>query len=288
MNEKLEIKNDGFYLGGKPYYLASGDIHHFRIYPTEWRRHLLLAKDFGLNTIQTYVPWNLHEPRKGKFEFNGFLDICAFLDLADEMGFKVLLRPSPYLCSECDFGGLPGWLACEELDIRCSDERYLKHVREYYEVLIPKILPYLSTNGGPIIMVAVENEYGGSGYDPKYLDELKNMPEKLGVDVPLYTTDNSVGALAKMGSIDGVMRGANFRSIPGSEKGFYNLGQKMYPQYPFLSESCGRDAQFTGANRTKNAIRRKPLIHIRLALSAALLIFTCFPAAPISAFSPAL
>lgn len=233
MKEKLEITSDGFFLGEKPYYLASGDIHYFRIYPTEWRRHLLLAKDFGLNTIQTYVPWNLHEPEKGKFDFECHLDICAFLELADEMGFKVLLRPSPYLCSECDFGGLPGWLACEELDIRCSDERYLKHVKEYYEILIPKILPYLSTNGGPIIMVAVENEYGGSGYDKEYLVELKNMLENLGVDVPLYTTDNFGGALV-MGSIDGVMRGSNFRSKPGIEKTFYEFGQKMYPQYPFF------------------------------------------------------
>ena len=157
MKEKLTITKDGFFLSGKPYYLASGDIHYFRIYPTEWRRHLLLAKDFGLNTIQTYVPWNLHEPEKGKFDFSGHLDLCAFLELAGGMGFKVLLRPSPFLCSECDFGGLPGWLKFEELDIRCSDERYLLHVKNYYSVLMKKIVPYLSTNGGPIIMVAVEN-----------------------------------------------------------------------------------------------------------------------------------
>ena len=96
MKEKLTITKDGFFLSGKPYYLASGDIHYFRIYPTEWRRHLLLAKDFGLNTIQTYVPWNLHEPEKGKFDFSGHLDLCAFLELAGGMGFKVLLRPSPF------------------------------------------------------------------------------------------------------------------------------------------------------------------------------------------------
>lgn len=233
MKEKLEIKSDGFYLGGEPFPLASGDIHYFRIYPTEWRRHLLLAKDFGLNTIQTYVPWNLHEPQKGVFDFSCQLDICAFLDLADEMGLKVLLRPSPYLCSECDFGGLPGWLKFTEMDIRCSDERYLKHVREYYEVLIPKILPYLSTNGGPVIMFAVENEYGGSGYDKQYLKTLHDMLVDLGVDVPLYTTDNSLGALV-MGSLDGVMRGANFRSIPGHEAGFVNFGKKMYPEFPFF------------------------------------------------------
>lgn len=233
MKEKLEITKNGYFLGGKPYKLISGDIHYFRIYPTEWKRHLLLAKDFGLNTIQTYVPWNLHEPKKGKFDFSCHLDICAFLKLADEMGFKVLLRPAPYICSECDFGGLPAWLKSEELDIRCSDERYLRHVREYYEVLIPKIKPYLSTNGGPVIMVAIENEYGGSGYDKKYLEAVKKMLEDLGVDVPLYTTDNYAAALM-MGSLDGVFRGSNFRSLPGQGTQFADFSGKMFPEYPFF------------------------------------------------------
>lgn len=233
MNAKMEITKDGFFLSGKPYNLISGDIHYFRIYPTEWRRHLLLAKAFGLNTIQTYVPWNLHEPEKGKFNFDGHLDLCAFLSLADEMGFKVLLRPSPYICSECDFGGLPDWLAFEDIDIRCSDERYLSHVKDYYEVLMKKIVPFLSTNGGPVIMVGIENEYGGSGYDKNYLLSLKNMMEELGIDVPFYTTDNYDGALM-MGSLDNVMRGANFRSNVGTAEKFFSFGKKMYPQFPFF------------------------------------------------------
>ena len=233
MKEKLTITKDGFFLSGEPYYLASGDIHYFRIYPTEWRRHLLLAKDFGLNTIQTYVPWNLHEPEKGKFDFSGHLDLCAFLELADGMGFKVLLRPSPFLCSECDFGGLPGWLKFEELDIRCSDERYLLHVKNYYSVLMKKIVPYLSTNGGPVIMVAVENEYGGAGYDKNYLSVLKKMMEDMGVDVPFYTTDNTPGAL-QMGSLDGVMRGSNFRSTLGVAKRFADYTKKAFPEFPFF------------------------------------------------------
>ena len=233
MNELLKITRDGFSLSGKPFYPIAGDIHYFRIYPTEWKRHLLLAKDFGLNTIQTYVPWNLHEPKKGKFNFEGHLDLCAFLDMAGQMGFKVMLRPSPFLCSECDFGGLPGWLKFEDLDIRCSDERYLSHVREYYEVLMKKVVPYLSTNGGPVIMVAVENEYGGAGYDKNYLKSLKKMMEDMGVDVPFYTTDNTPAAFM-MGSLDGVIRGANFRSSPGTAKIFSDYFEKAFPEYPFF------------------------------------------------------
>ncbi len=233
MKQLLKIKEDGFYLDEEKFEILSGDIHYFRIYPTEWKRHLLLAKDFGLNTIQTYVPWNLHEPRKGQFDFGCHLDLCAFLDMAAEMGFRVLLRPSPFICSECDFGGLPGWLWQEELTIRCYDERYLKHVAEYYDVLIPKILPYLSTNGGPIIMVGIENEYGGAGYDKQYLKALADMLTDRGVGVPLYTTDNSFGAL-QMGSLPDTFRASNFRSLYGNATAFYDYSKKHFPQFPFF------------------------------------------------------
>jgi beta-galactosidase len=117
----LEIKKEGFFIDGEKFYITSGDIHYFRFHPDAWKRHFMLAKDFGLTAIQTYVPWNLHESEKGNFNFNGRLDLCAFLEMADSFGLKVLLRPSPYLCSECDFGGLPVWLYRNgDIDIRCS------------------------------------------------------------------------------------------------------------------------------------------------------------------------
>ncbi len=233
MKELLQINENGYTLNGKDFEIISGDIHYFRIYPTEWKRHLLLAKEFGLNTIQTYVPWNLHEPKKGKFNFEGILDLCEFLKLADEMGLKVLLRPSPYICSECDFGGLPAWLYQYKLTVRCFDAQYLKHVMDYYNVLIPKILPYLSTNGGPIIMVAVENEYGAIGYDKKYLQTLAQMLVSRGVDVPLYTTDCAFNALL-IGSVPDKMVASNFRSLEGEGPKFYEYSKKFFPQFPFF------------------------------------------------------
>ncbi len=254
MGQLLQIKPDGFYIENEKFDLISGDIHYFRIYPTEWRRHLLLAKDFGLNTIQTYVPWNLHEPKKGQFNFEGYLNLFEFMDLAAEMGFKVLLRPSPYICSECDFGGLPGWLYQYDLNIRCNDKEYLKHISDYYDVLIPKILPYLSTNGGPVMMVAVENEYGGSGYDREYLKTLADMLVDRGIDVPLYTTDNTYEAL-HMGSLPGIMRGANFRSWEGEATRFYNYTQRHFPEYPFfVGELWGGRQIFWG----ESYVRRDP------------------------------
>lgn len=128
---KLEMNKDGFILDGKPFYLASGDMHYFRYFKGGWRRRLKLMKDFGLTAVQTYVPWNMHEPEEGKFVFEDNLNIAEFLALCDEIGLKVLLRPSPYMCSEWDWGGLPHWLQTKNCAIRTSDPKYLKCLKEY-------------------------------------------------------------------------------------------------------------------------------------------------------------
>ncbi|MDP4133564.1 MAG: beta-galactosidase [Bacillota bacterium] len=233
-NQLLRIEKDGFYLNDEKFFLASGDIHYFRIYPTDWERRLLLMKDFGLTAIQTYVPWNLHEPKKGKFNFEGILDLEKFLKLTDGLGLKVLFRPAPFICSECDFGGMPSWLLKErDMEPRCCDPSFLNAVKNYYKELIPRILPYLSTNGGPIIMVAVENEYGGSGYDKEYLKFLADTMKDLGVNVPFYTTDNEISML-NIGSLPGTFLGANFRSTPGTCKIFADYMEKRFPEYPFF------------------------------------------------------
>lgn len=232
--QAVEIKKDGFYLNGEPFYMASGDIHYFRIHPSAWHRHFLLAKDFGLTAIQIYVPWNLHEPKKGEFDFSGILDLPAFLQMAQDYDLKVLLRPAPYICSECEFGGLPPWLLFDEkVRIRCSEPTYLAHVKDYYKVLIEKIRPYLYTNGGPVIMVALENEYGGAGYDKKYMQFIADTLTELGIDVPFYTTDGSATML-HLGSLPNVFVGSNFRSNPGTATHFADFTERDYSEFPFF------------------------------------------------------
>lgn len=186
----LNINQDGLTLGGEPFYLASGDMHYFRFFREGWKRRLQLMKDFGLTAVQTYVPWNMHEPEEGKFDFSGNLDISAFLRECDDVGLKVMFRPSPYMCSEWDFGGLPYWLQNKKnLSLRNNNEEFVGCLRRYYEKLAPQFVPYLSTNGGPIIAVAVENEYGSFGNDAEYLKAVGDMLCDLGVDVPLYTAN---------------------------------------------------------------------------------------------------
>ncbi len=184
----MTILPDRLTLGGEDFYLASGDFHYFRTLTGGWRYRLKLMKAFGLTAVQTYVPWDLHEPEKGKFCFEGNLDLKAFLEMCAEEGLYVMLRPAPYICSECDFGGLPYWLLKEDgVCPRTSDESYLAHCRAYTERLCREIVPMLSTNGGPVIAVALENEYGSFGMDLEYLRELGKMYREFGIDVPFFT-----------------------------------------------------------------------------------------------------
>jgi len=243
----LTFDSKKLYLDGEPFYMISGDIHYFRIYRGGIRRRLELAKAFGLNTVQTYVPWNVHEPENGKFCFDGIFSLTEFLKEADTLGLKVLLRPSPFICSEWDKGGLPYWLSNENLTPRSNDERYLYFVKRYYKELCKQFVPYLSTNGGPIIAVAIENEYGGYAYDPDYLRALANILTENGVNVPFYTTDGNGLAELTYGSHDDFWRGVNYSENVEVSLSRLNSLQKDKP--PFVGEFwCGRGCIHWGEN----------------------------------------
>ena len=169
----FEVK-DEFYIDGKPVKIISGGIHYFRIVPEYWRDRLEKLKAMGCNTVETYVPWNMHEPKKGQFNFSGMLDIERFIKTAQELGLYVIVRPSPYICAEWEFGGLPAWLLKEDgMRLRGCYEPYLKHVKEYYDRLFQILTPLQITKGGPVIMFQVENEYGYYGDDTEYTTRIR-------------------------------------------------------------------------------------------------------------------
>lgn len=212
MNGRFEIKDD-FYLNGEKIKIISGGIHYFRIVPEYWRDRLEKLKALGCNTVETYIPWNLHEKEKGKFDFSGMLDIEAFVRTAQELGLWVILRPSPYICAEWEFGGLPWWLLAEDgMRLRCMYEPYLKHVKEYYEKLFGIIKPLQITQGGPVIFMQVENEYGYYGDSGEYLEYMKNLMIACGCEVPLVTSDGPFGDAFDCGKIEGVLQTGNFGS----------------------------------------------------------------------------
>ncbi|MFI6648992.1 glycoside hydrolase family 35 protein [Streptomyces sp. NPDC050529] len=208
---RLEVAADEFRLDDRPLRIISGGLHYFRIHPEQWADRLRKARLMGLNTVETYVPWNLHSPRPGEFRLDGGLDLCRFLDLAAAEGLHVLLRPGPYICAEWDGGGLPSWLLAEEgIELRSRDPRYLKAVDDYLGALLPAVLPHLSTRGGPVIAVQLENEYGAYGDDSGYLKDLAELLHRHGVDVPLFTCDQP--ADLERGGLDGVLRTVNLGS----------------------------------------------------------------------------
>lgn len=231
MNERLEIRPDGLTLGGAPFYLASGDMHYFRFRRAGWRRRLTLMKDFGLTAVQTYVPWDLHEPEKGRFCFDDALDLAAFLRLCGEIGLKVMLRPSVYMCSEWDFGGLPYWLMREDCAVRSSDPAFIAHMQSYTRRLCQEFVPYLSTNGGPVIAVALENEYGSHGTDLEYLRITRQTLIDCGVDVPFFSANGSDIFKLTNGNLPDVWAGSDFKGDCTGELARMNAYQPQFPRY---------------------------------------------------------
>src|ERR1700709_2544230 len=126
------LGDTAFLLDGKPFQMISGEMHYPRVPREAWRARMKMAKAMGLNTIGTYVFWNLHEPQKGKFDFTGNNDIAEFVKIAKEEGLWVILRPSPYVCAEWEFGGYPYWLQnIPGLQVRSKEPQYLKAYETY-------------------------------------------------------------------------------------------------------------------------------------------------------------
>ena len=151
--------------------------------------------------METYLPWNMHEPQKGVFNFQGILDIEAFLQTAQDLGLYAIIRPSPFICAEWEFGGLPAWLLNENMRIRSSDDAFLQAVASYYDELLPRLTPRLLDNGGNILMMQVENEYGSYGEDKAYLRAIRQLMEERGVTCPLFTSDGPWRATLKAGTL---------------------------------------------------------------------------------------
>lgn len=230
----FEIKED-FYLNDKPFKILSGAIHYFRLAPGSWYRSLYNLKALGFNTVETYIPWNLHEPQKGEYNFEGCADLETFLDLADEMGLYAIVRPSPYICAEWEFGGLPAWLLKEDVRVRSHDQNYLKLVEDYYKVLMPKLVNRQVSHGGNILMFQIENEYGSYGEDKLYLKKLMHMMRDFGITAPLFTSDGPWHATLRAGSLidEDILVTGNFGSRSkinfSNMKAFFEEHNKKWP-----------------------------------------------------------
>lgn len=228
------VTGDNFTLDGAPVRIIAGAIHYFRVAPDYWRDRLLKLKACGLNTVETYVPWNAHEPRPGVYDFSGMLDLERYLEIAAELGLWAIVRPGPYICSEWDFGGLPWWLLADpSMRVRCSHPPYLAAVDRYFDELIPRLARFQISRGGPLIAMQVENEYGSNGSDKVYLRHLVNGLRTRDIDALLFTSDGGCDWMLEGGTLPDVLKVVNFGSK--AEENFTKLREHQ-PQGPLM---CG-------------------------------------------------
>ena len=186
------LGDSDFLLDGKPLQMISGEMHCARIPREAWRDRMKMAKAMGLNTIGTYVFWNVHEELPGTYDFSGNNDIAAFVKTAQEEGLWVVLRPSPYVCAEWEFGGYPWWLLKDpQMKVRSTDPAFVATYTRYINALAKQLAPLQVTHGGNILMVQIENEYGSYSDDKTYLDLNRKIFREAGFDGILFTCDGA-------------------------------------------------------------------------------------------------
>ena len=183
-------------------------MHYARIPHQYWRHRLQMMKGMGLNTVATYVFWNLHEPEPGKWDFTGDKNLAEFIKTAGEEGMMVILRPGPYVCAEWEMGGLPWWLLKKkDVRLRESDPYFIERVALFEEAVAKQVKNLTIANGGPIIMVQVENEYGSYGNDRTYMKWIHDLWRDKGIEVPFYTADGATPYMLEAGTLPGVAIG---------------------------------------------------------------------------------
>ena len=187
----IAIADGKFMLDGKPFQFIGGEMHYPRVPHQYWRHRLRMARAMGLNTINAYIFWNVHEPAPGVYDFSGQNDVAAFIRTAQQEGLHVILRPGPYSCAEWEFGGFPAWLLKDpEIICRSRDPRFMEPARRWMLRLGQELAPLTLPRGGPIIAVAVENEYGSFGDDHEYMQEILQIVKDAGFgNVINYTED---------------------------------------------------------------------------------------------------
>ena len=233
---RFDVENGRFVLDGKPFQIISGEMHYQRIPREYWRARLRMARAMGLNTITTYVFWNIHEPRPGVYDFSGNNDVAEFIREAQQEGLYVILRPGPYACAEWEFGGYPAWLLKDHATkVRTSDPKFIEPARHWLMRLGKELAPLQIGNGGPILLTQVENEYGSFGNDHEYMEQIHKALVDAGfTQSMLYTADGP--EQIPNGSLPELAVGVNFSpEREGAAQQAFDALKKYRPNGPFLN-----------------------------------------------------
>ena len=180
-----------FLLNGEPFIVKAAEVHYPRIPRPYWEHRIQMCKALGMNTLCLYVFWNIHEQREGEFDFTGNNDVAEFCRLAQKNGMYVIVRPGPYVCAEWEMGGLPWWLLKKkDIRLRERDPYFMERVKIFEEKVGEQLKPLTIQNGGPIIMIQVENEYGSYGEDKPYVSEIRDCLRSIyGKELSLFQCD---------------------------------------------------------------------------------------------------
>ena len=201
-----------FLLNGEPFIVKAAEVHYPRIPRPYWEHRIQMCKSLGMNTLCIYVFWNIHEPREGQFDFTGNSDVAEFCRLAQKNGMYVIVRPGPYVCAEWEMGGLPWWLLKKkDIRLREQDPYFMERVRIFEQKVGEQLAPLTIQNGGPIIMVQVENEYGSYGEDKDYITAIRDIIKET-------WSSSRQGVLDNTSSAEGSHKSNVLNSLNSSEK----------------------------------------------------------------------
>jgi len=222
-----------FLLNGKPFVVKAAEVHYPRIPRPYWEHRIKMCKALGMNTLCLYVFWNIHEQQVGVYDFTGQNDVAEFCRLAQKNGMYVIVRPGPYVCAEWEMGGLPWWLLKKkDITLRERDPYFMERVRLFEKEVGRQLAPLTIENGGPIIMVQVENEYGSYGIDKAYVSEIRDIVKQSGFDkVTLFQCDWSSNFTNN--GLDDLVWTMNFGTGANIDEQFRHL-KELRPNSPLM------------------------------------------------------
>lgn len=220
-----------FLLNGKPFVVKAAELHYPRIPRPYWEHRIKMCKALGMNTVCLYVFWNIHEQQEGKFDFTGNNDVAEFCRLAQRNGLYVIVRPGPYVCAEWEMGGLPWWLLKKkDIRLRELDPYFMERVKLFERKVGEQLASLTIQNGGPIIMVQVENEYGSYGENKAYVSAIRDIVRQSGFDkVTLFQCDWASNF--EKNGLDDLVWTMNFGTGADIDQQFRRLGE-LRPNAP--------------------------------------------------------
>ena len=225
------VGDKSFLLNGEPFVVKAAEIHYPRIPQPYWEHRIKMCKALGMNTVCVYVFWNIHEQHEGQFDFTGNNDVAAFCRLAQKNGMYVIVRPGPYVCAEWEMGGLPWWLLKKkDIRLREQDPYFMERVKIFEQKVGEQLAPLTIQNGGPIIMVQVENEYGSYGENKPYVSEIRDCLRGIyGQELALFQCDWASNF--EKNGLDDLVWTMNFGTGANIDQQFRRLG-KLRPDAP--------------------------------------------------------